>query len=494
MLRIASHPLGPIPSIPPRAAVWRADLDAALIAPSSGDPGRRLREPGALAVTTGQQPGLFTGPIYTVHKALAAAALARVLERRWHRPVVPVFWVAGDDHDYAEASGTTWLNGAGELVDWRLPERPASAPQRAMSQEPVAVEIGAGLDLLEKSLPAGPARDVTLDWLRRHYRAGATLHGACGGALAELLAPFGIVCFDPTHSATKRAQAPILQSALHRAAELDRLLAAIPDPKTGIAAGDGATLVFLDTAAGRDRLLVDGQGFRTRRSVERFTRAEIDGLLDREPDRFSANVLLRPVVESAILPTVAYVAGPAELRYLERQASVLYPILEIPRQIPVPRWSGTVVEPWAERLLERLHLTLDAVMTDHGRVARDVLQRDFPGDARDALAGLRDEIARTGEQLTTAATRIDPVLQRAMRGRLQRLEQISADIESVLLRHLKKRDDIAYGQYQRLTRGLRPHGKPQERVFTAASYRGRHGDAWINSVFAAVASWAEGTP
>jgi bacillithiol biosynthesis cysteine-adding enzyme BshC len=443
-------------------------------------------------VTTGQQPGLLTGPIYTVHKALAAAALARVLERRWQRPVVPIFWIAGDDHDYAEASTATWLNGAGELVDLRLPARPPSVPQRPMSQEPLPDGIASGLALLEESLPAGPARDATLDWLRRHYRAGATLHEACSGALAELLAPFGIACFDPTHPVTKRAQVPILRAALQRAAELDRVLSAIPDPGTGIVAGDGATLVFLETVAGRDRLLMDGQGFRTRRSRDRFTRGEIDALLEREPERFSANVLLRPVVESAILPTVAYIAGPGEMRYLERQASALYPVLDVPRQIPVPRWSGTVVEPWADRLLDRLHLTLEDVVTDDGSVAREVLQRDFPGDARRALDGLQDEIARTGEQLTTAATRIDPVLQRAMRGRLQRLEQISADIENVLMRHLKKRDDIAYGQFQRLTRGLRPYGKPQERVLTAANFRGRHGDAWINSVFAAVASWAEG--
>lgn len=492
MLRIASHPLGVLPPLAPRDAVWRSDLDPALIATPPGGGGRRLNEPGALAVTTGQQPGLLTGPIYTVHKALAAAALARVLERRWQRPVVPVFWIAGDDHDYAEASTATWLNGAGELVDLRLPARAPSAPQLPMSQEPLPDGIAAGLALLEESLPAGPARDATLDWLRRHYRAGATLHAACSGALAELLAPFGVACFDPTHPATKRAQVPILRAALQRAAELDRVLAAIPDPGTGIVAGDGATLVFLETVAGRDRLLMDGQDFRTRRSGDRFTRGEIDALLEREPERFSANVLLRPVVESAILPTVAYVAGPGEMRYLERQASALYPVLDVPRQIPVPRWSGTVVEPWADRLLDRLHLTLEDVLTDDGRVAREVLQRDFPGDARTALDGLQDEIARTGEQLTTAATRIDPVLQRAVRGRLQRLEQISADIENVLMRHLKKRDDIAYGQFQRLTRGLRPHGKPQERVLTAATFRGRHGDAWINSVFAAVASWAEG--
>jgi bacillithiol biosynthesis cysteine-adding enzyme BshC len=495
MLRVVSHPLGPLPPVAPRTAAWRADLDAALI-PRAGldDALRRLHQPGALVVTTGQQPGLFTGPLYTVHKALSAAALARVLERRWQRPVVPVFWIAGDDHDFAEASTAAWMDAGGRIVDWSLPARPASAPQLPMSAERLPASIADGLDLLEQSLPAGQPRDATLDWLRRHYVAGATLHGAFSGAIADLIAPFGVVCFDPTHPAAKQAQAPLLATALARAPEFDRALAVLPDAGTGIAAGDGATLVFVTTVAGRERLLIDGEHFRTRRSGERFTGAEIDALLAREPERFSANVLLRPVVESALLPTVAYVAGPGEMAYLERQASALYPLLDVPRQIAVPRWSGTVVERWAARLLERLDLDLDAVLADEGRIARDVLERDFPGDAREAIDSLRRQISSSGNLIAAAGKRIDPVLERAVMGRMQRLDQISGDVEKVLLRHLRKRGDIAHAQYARLAAGLRPHGKPQERVLTAPTFRGRYGDAWLNGVFESVSAWADGAP
>ncbi|HEY8062234.1 MAG TPA: bacillithiol biosynthesis cysteine-adding enzyme BshC [Gemmatimonadales bacterium] len=495
MLRVVSHPLGPLPPVAPRSAAWRADLDAALI-PGAGidDARRRLHQPDALVVTTGQQPGLFTGPLYSVHKALSAAALARALERRWRRPVVPVFWIAGDDHDFAEASTVTWMDAAGKLVDWSLPARPATAPQLPMSEEQLPAGVADGLSLLAASLPAGQPRDATLDWLRRHYVAGATLHRAFSGAMADLLAPFGVVCFDPTHRAAKQAQAPLLATALHRAAELDRALAALPEAGTGIGSGDGATLVFVTTNAGRERLLIDGKHFRTRRSGERFTRAEIDARLAREPERFSANVLLRPVVESALLPTVAYVAGPGEMAYLERQASVLYPLLDVARQIPVPRWSGTVVERWAERLLERLDLGLDAVLADDGRLARDVLERDFPGDAREAIDALRRQIASTGNVVAAAGKRIDPVLERAVMGRMRRLDQISGDVEKALLRHLRKRDDIAHAQYARLVAGLRPRGKPQERVLSAPSFRGRYGEAWLNGVFEAISAWADGAP
>jgi len=495
MLRIVSHPLGPLPSVVPRADAWRSDLDPALIAtPGAESAWQRLHQPGALVVTTGQQPGLYTGPLYAVHKALACAALARVLERRWQRPVVPMFWIAGDDHDFAEASTAAWMDADGSLANWTLPPRPASAPQLPMSEEILPPEAIEGLDHLESAIPPGPSRDETLAWLRRHYVPGATLHRAYAGALAELLAPFGIICFDPTHLAVKRAQAPLLRAALERAGEIDAALAALPDPGTGIAAGEGATLVFITTSVGRDRLLIDGDGFRTRRSNERFTRKQIDAALERDPSRFSANVLLRPVVESALLPTVAYVAGPGELRYLERQVSALYPLLGVPAQVPVPRWSGTVVQRWAERLLGRLRLTTEAVLADDGTIAKQLLARALPGDARQAIEALRGQIGRSAGVMGAAATRIDPVLDRAIKGRMQRVRQLTDDIEAVVLRHLKRRDDIAYAQFMRLVSGLRPHGKPQERVITAASFLGRYGNAWLNALFEAISAWAETLP
>lgn len=495
MLRIVSHPLGPLPPLATRDAEWNGDLDAALVAAAGSEQARqRLREPGALAVTTGQQPGLFTGPLYSVYKALSAVALARVLERRWQRPVIPVFWIAGDDHDFAEASTASWLDASGTLVEWALPPRAASAPQLSMSEERLPVQVLDGLRQLEATLPPGTARDQTLAWLRTHYVAGATLHAAYAGAMAELLAPFGVLCFDPTHAAAKNAQIPVIRAALRRGAELDAALAALPDADTGIAAGESATLVFLAAAAGRDRLVVDGDGFRTRRSGERFSRSAIEALLEREPSRFSANVLLRPVVESALLPTVAYVAGPGEMRYLDRQASALYPLLGVPRQPPVPRWSGTVIGRSAERLLGRLRITADAVLEDDGTLARAFLERAVPGDARQAIDALHKQITRSAGVIAAAGKRIDPVLERAIKGRMQRIGQVTDDIEKVIRRHLRRRDDIAYAQFVRLAQGLRPRGKPQERVLITPSMLGRYGDAWLNSVFEVVSTWAEELP
>ncbi|HEY4321166.1 MAG TPA: bacillithiol biosynthesis cysteine-adding enzyme BshC [Gemmatimonadales bacterium] len=495
MLRILSHPLGPLPSVARRTDGWSSTLDAALVAaPGADELAARLRQPGAMVVTTGQQPGLFTGPLYTVYKALGAAAIARELEARWQVPVLPLFWVAGDDHDFAEASVAHWPATSGGTATWALPPRDPAAPQLPMTAELLPTSIREGIAELAATLPAGESQAHTIAWLTRHYVPGATLHTAYAGAVAELLAPLGILTFDPTHAAVKRAQVPVLQQALDQAASLDQMLAALPDPRTGIAAGEGATLVFVETAAGRERLMIDGDGFRTRRSGDRFSRTDIAALLQGSPERFSANVLLRPVVESRLLPTVAYVAGPGELKYLRRQAFALYPAFDATVQTPLPRWSGTVVSKTTERLLGRLHTTDEAVLLDDGRLGRAILERAFPGDARQAIDALRQQVKRSGSVLIAAGKRTDPVLDRAMKGRVQRLEQLTTDVEQLLLRHLRKRDDTQYAQYQRVRDALLPTGKLQERVLVSPAYLGRFGSSWLDAVVQAMQPWAASLP
>jgi uncharacterized protein YllA (UPF0747 family) len=168
-------------------------------------PGRdRLAAGPVVAVTTGQQPGLFTGPLYTVYKALSAIAYAQRLERELGAAVVPVFWVAGDDHDFAEANHASFLNGAGEAVRIVLRERPPAAKQLSLSQEPCGPEVNAALDRLAADTPETEFKDDVLRWLREAYRPEANLADGAATALHQLLAARGIAVFRAHHPAAKR--------------------------------------------------------------------------------------------------------------------------------------------------------------------------------------------------------------------------------------------------------------------------------------------------
>jgi uncharacterized protein YllA (UPF0747 family) len=299
-LRFVATPLAAPVTLPiAREGTIDGGLGPAFIDSSSRDAAlARLRQPGALAVTTGQQPGLFTGPLYSVYKALSAAALARVLERRWDRPVVPVFWVAGDDHDYAEASQASWTGPDGGLVTVALPPRAPDAPLTPMYREPLGPGLEPALEKLAADLPQSEFRQLTLDWIGRHYRPDATVAGAFGGALAELLAPAGIVCLDSAHPAVKRLAAPLIVRALEQAAELDADLDRRAEElgagarTSGVALGDGAALVMLEGSQGRDRLVAGDGAFVTRRARGRFSLEELSRIAATEPARLSPNVLL----------------------------------------------------------------------------------------------------------------------------------------------------------------------------------------------------------
>jgi bacillithiol synthase len=495
-LRIVTTPLeGPLAGPDSRAGGFDpALLPAIVTAPGHEALRARLETPGVVVVTTGQQPALFTGPLYTIHKALSAAALAEVLEQQWRRPVVPLFWVAGDDHDFAEASHAEWLGPDGAVAGAALPPRPADAPLTPMYREQLGPGVVEAIAALERDLPPSEFRDGTLDWVRRHFRPEVTVAAGYARALAELLAPSGVLVFDSTHPAVKRAAAPLLLRALALAPELEADLAAQADALTaagtdsGMTIGVGATLVMLECRLGRDRLLRQGTRFSTRRGKHEYDLPQLEALAAREPERFSPNVLLRPVVESALLPTVAYLGGPGELRYLALTPPV-YRRMGVARQRPLPRWSGVLVEPRVDRVLEKFGVGLDELMGPPGPLEARIVRSQLPEGVAVALEALRAAIDREYSAIGRAAIEIDPTLQKPVQGVKHQALAGAQEVEKKLVHHLKKRQETELAQLARARAAVWPQGKPQERVLNVAPFLGRYGPALLTELREAMRAW-----
>jgi bacillithiol synthase len=495
-LRFVPTPLEhPLEQPEKRPGTMDASLAEAFVpSPSRDRQLERLRTPGALAVTTGQQPGLFTGPLYTIHKALSAAALARVLEERWGVPVVPIFWLAGDDHDFAEASSASWIGPDGALATASLPPRPPDAPLTPMYRQPLGEGVRPALEALAAGLPNSEFRDATLAWLERHYRPEATVGGSYADALTELLGPLGILTFDSTHPAAKRAAAPHLVRALQQARELDDDLDRWAEATgatartSGVTVGDGAALVMLEASLGRDRLIGDDSHFATRRSRERFDLAAVERIAESEPTRLSPNVLLRPVVESALLPTVAYLGGPGELKYLALTPPV-YERLGVPRQRAMPRWSGVLVEPRVDRVLEKFGVELPELLLPPGALEARLVRSQLPAEAVQALAALRAALEAEYDVLERAAVEIDPTLARPTQTARQQALSGTQDIEKKLVQHLKRRQETELGQLARVRTAVAPGGKPQERVLTVAPFLARYGPDLLHQLTDAFEAW-----
>jgi len=447
-------------------------VPAALLEATLPGPGRdRLAAGEVLVVTTGQQPGLFTGPMYTIYKALSAIALARRLEQERGVPVVPVFWVAGDDHDFHEANWATVLNAAGDPVRIVLRERPAEAPALPLMREPCGPEIVTALERLRAETPESEFKDDILGCIQQAYPAEANLADACAVLLQILLGTLGLAVMRPYIPSVKREMSPWLLRGLD------------------LTLPDGLTPVLLEARQGRDRLRRNGDAFVTRRSEERFDRTSLERIAAETPDRLSPNVLLRPVVEAALLPTVAYLAGPGELRYFA-ETGPLYQALGVVPQTPVPRWSGLLVEARVDRVSGKHHLRTDDFATPPGALEARVVREQLPADVTEALEALRRDLGRSYGNLAAGVARLDPTLERTVESARNASLSGTNDIEKKVVAALKRSNETLVGQLSRARASLFPGGVPQERALTFASMAIRYGPSLLTALHDEVARWA----
>lgn len=439
---------------------------------------------GGVVVTTGQQAGLFGGPIYTWSKAVGALALADALERETGVPVAPIFWAATDDADFTEADHTTILvdGAARTLRTGRAP-----APGTPMS----AAALGDVSPLLHELRAACGSMAYAHAW---HAVEAAYTGGSVGGAyvtlLRALLEPLGIAVLDSSHREVRAAGHRLLRLALERAAQVEAALEA----RHAWLSGAGFDAQVADVA-GLSTVFVHEDGIKRRVPVKESARLAKAA----ESSALSPNVLLRPVMERAILPTVAYVAGPGELAYFA-QVSAVAGALDAPQPLAVPRWSCTVVEPAVDRALARLGVGLDD-MADATAIEGRVARAEVPVDVRAALEQLRASLT-TGLDVFHAAERAsdggpllaDTVVDGTGRQIAFRLDRM----ERRLVAAAKRRGSDALRDLALARASLWPEGHRQERTLNFIPLLARYGpDLWTQMREAAgvhAASLIAGTP
>jgi len=456
----------------------------------------RLVSGAALCVTTGQQPGLFTGPLFTLYKAISAVVLARACSASLGRPVVPVFWVAGDDHDFAEANHFTVLSVSNRLEALGLPPRESDAPSTPLYRDALGAEVEALIARVAELLPETEFRAEAMGWLTRHYRSGNDIATAFGDALAELLGPLGLVVFQPTHPAAKRAAAPWVLKALEDAVELDRRLQARAEDleRAGkpvpVTIQPGNSLVMVDGVLGRDRLMLDDDGFVTRRSGEKWSLPALREVAEQAPERLSANVLLRPAVEAALLPTLAYVAGPGELAY-HPQTEPVYEMLGVVAQPYVPRWSARVIETRVRKTMDRYDLTPEDFAAPEGQLEARLVRDSMPQAASDALARLRETVDEQFATLVQSAGSIDPTLEKPIEHTRNQMAGGLDHVEKRLVSRLKQQNEVLVRQLANARNAVFPNGRPQERVFNVLQYLVKYGPDFLQQAEASCESWTD---
>ncbi|HEX3373318.1 MAG TPA: bacillithiol biosynthesis cysteine-adding enzyme BshC [Edaphobacter sp.] len=443
---------------------------------------------GARAVVTGQQVVLFGGPLLTFLKAATAIARAREATRATGVEHVPVFWLATEDHDLAEVDQVSFLTKT-SVETLRAGLKVAHAvPVGGVVPRP---ELDAVLERASELLEFAPVSE----WLRECYLsrsdgARPTLALAFARLMARIFAEQGLVVMDASSRGFHALGARALRCAIEHADELQKALIARSEElvRAGyhaqVLVPEGGSMLFLLDEATGERVALrrngSGNGDTQWKAGGRvYSAADLIAILETAPERLSPNALLRPVFQDALLPTAAYVGGPAEIAYFA-QSAVLYEAI-LGRITPVlPRLSATLLEPSIAAVMDKDEVQLPDAITTAEELAQRLGVRAIPIEGKRKLAAAGNALEKELEALSQYLGGLDESLGRAaevsaskMLYQMNRLRRMAATFELQREASLRKHAEA-------ITLNVFPHGHPQERLVAGVWFMAKHGDGLVD--------------
>ncbi len=452
----------------------------------------RLRSEESVAVVTGQQVGLFTGPLYTIYKALSAVKLARCLTERGTE-AVPVFWMATEDHDWDEVRSAEFVSCDGHLAH--------TSVESELHREGVpvgTVVLGESVkEMTQNLLDALPATEFTPaleSLIRDAYGTGRTYTEAFARMMTALTGRYGLVLLDPLDARLKQLAAPLYAEAARRAPEIaaalearSRELEAEGYHAQVLTSSDSFPLFLHDETGARRAVTRTGDGTYQINGLEKqkYTAEELAEWAAREPERFSPNVTLRGVVQDFLLPTIAYFGGAAEAAYFAQTAEV-YRFLNRPVTPVLHRASLTLVERRTGRTLERYGLSLSDFFDGLDNVIAHVVEQHLGAETARAFDRTDAATAQALDELHKQLRQFDPTLGDALGNGRRKIEHQLAGLRARFHRAQITRDDAVHRQLERAHTALYPEKSLQERHVNITSLIARHGHYVVDWIFAAI--------
>lgn len=440
-----------------------------------------------VAVVGGQQAGLLTGPLYTIHKAITLLRLASRVEEELGIPVLPLFWAATNDGDLEEAGALTIIDGEHRLQRFNLAHLPEMAPYRGwpVGRIPLGDCAGRIGSFVGAHLAGTGFVPELLDTVKATYTAGHTVGEAFVALMGRWLGPLGLVLLDPTWPEFREATAGLFRKVLSdplaavrcleeseealRAAGYRRQLHMPPN-----------RLPLFATARSEPRrpLIPAGNGGEGPVvEVEGAGRVEMEALLDPDgPWEVDPHAALRPVLQDYLLPTALFVGGAAEIAYFG-QLGPLYEHFGVPRPVAMPRARAVLLPRVAARILEKYELTSGALTGGPEAAVKKIAGRLLPDDLEEAFGAAGEAIAGRLEHLKRQAIRFDTNLEKPFDTSAGRMESELRKLKEKAIRSRSRREEILLAQLAKAATWLHPEGAPQERVLNIVPFLARHGAA-----------------
>ncbi|KAF9128212.1 bacillithiol biosynthesis cysteine-adding enzyme BshC [Paenibacillus cellulositrophicus] len=445
-----------------------------------------LAKEGTLAVVGGQQSGLFTGSLLVIYKAMTIIQSAQEAAKKFNRPVVPVFWIAGEDHDFDEVNHTYVMTPELKVAKIKMEAKPG--PRSSVSAIPIGPnEWKQSFDQLGRWLPDSENKPEILKWIHEASEQSDNLSDAFAKLLGRLFGEYGLILLDSADPELRKLEVPVFEKMIERNDGLEQAYQQAAACITGkgyslqaeVAAG-GANLFYIYEG---NRLLLykqDGK-FTDRKGIVSLSQSELLEQLRTHPERFSNNVLTRPMMQESLFPVLCTVLGQGEISYwaITKQA---FEILGLRMPILLPRMSFTLIEGALQKYMDKFGVTFQDVQHRFAEARQQWLssQEEFLiepkfAETRRAFEQLYEPLIR---ELGTIQSGLIPLSEKN-KGKI--LEQISY-LERKTREAVEKKHEAELRQWDRIGVSLFPLGKPQERVFNIFYYLNRYGLEWIHDL------------
>jgi bacillithiol biosynthesis cysteine-adding enzyme BshC len=450
-----------------------------------------LRQPDTVAVVSGQQAGLFTGPLYTIYKALSAVKLTECLRGRGFN-AVPVFWIATEDHDFLEVSNAFVIGKQGDLVELR------NEPKRCYENLPVGYvknddSIKKTIDELFHVLPHTEFTAEIRQIVEKSWAPGVDFGSAFGKMLTEIIGQYGIILLCPLDERLKKLATPLYVEAIKRS---DEIVAALQKRSAELVeAGYHAQVLVGDDyfplfyqASDRTRhaLKKTGEGTYKTKGIDReFSLQELADLAEKEPQRFSPSVVLRSVVQDYLLPTVAYYGGAAEIAYFAQSAEV-YRILERPITTILHRQSFTFVESKNAKTLETYGLNLLDLFQGEENLIPQIAEKYLNRETARIFAEVEEKINIQLNRLDQNLVQLDVTLADSLARRRQKIIHHISAMRNKFHHAQIRKDETVKRQLETAFASLLPHKHLQERTLNIISVLNKYGLYAIDWIYEAI--------
>jgi len=447
----------------------------------------RLRDPRALAVIGGQQAGLFTGPMLVIYKAITILNTAKRAEAALGRPVVPVFWIAGEDHDWDEVNHTFVVTPQLDVVKLTV-AHPHTDKRTSVSRTELTGEAWTeALSALSDALPDTEFKAGIMDELKRIASEASTLSAAFAKTISLLFGKHGLVLVDSDDPLLRAVEGTMFTELVRRRGELasalksgEQAVTSAGYPLQAEAAENGFQL-FMFHDGERKLLYADGEDAVDRKGTLRIPRGELERLALEEPALLSNNALTRPLMQDYLFPTLAAVLGPSEIAYWSTLKEAFH-LFGMRTPVVVPRQEFTLLEGTVQKQMDKFGLTFaDAWEQFEERRNQWLREQDSLG-LTDRFTAVKESFTEQYQPLVDAAASINPGLRKLGETNLGKIMEQIDFLEKRATDAMKQQHEAGLRHWERIRLTIAPNGKPQERVVNVFQYLNRYGVAWLDTV------------